>query len=400
MKFAAPLLFILAVGQVASAQSALDVRVEGAGYLRFMREGRMVFAKQARLVSMSGCLCDQSGAKLVPSIAAATSVGVSIDLEGNVMLIGQQLGRIVLALLPESSLVSTSSGFFQSSGRPTLGNPGEGENGVVRTGARSASVSQSQVRPSKEKTLASLAVDKPSTVQKSTGQSTARPTITFAEKAEVDGDTFTISQVADVSGNNEATKKIGQIVLGDTPTFGIDRIIDRTRLYMKLRSAGIDPDTVSLIGPEKIRVSRKGQTVTQDQFVDAAVRGAKLKGYSVGLESMTPGPNLSVPVGELQLVCESISGSEAELTALVGIYVDGKRFNSRSVRLKTTGTASTLKAGSIIKVRVVSHNVKIESSAKVVKVDQTSGTVTVQVADTGAILTGLLGTDGVLEVKA
>lgn len=397
--------------QVFAQSGTLDVRVDGDGYLRFTRDGRVVYAKTARLKVIDGRLADASGAKLAPAIEASSLQGVTIDLEGNVTKARQPMGRIVLALFTSELEGKDAIGFFVSTTRPILGDPGAGANGVIRTagtiGAASTGTDSSPIveqntaaRPPKTsvstqpKTLGSLAVDKPKSLPKSGIE------VTFTDRVEVDDTSFTLGQIATITASQDAATRLSSIPMGDTPPLGIERIIDRGKILVRIKTAGIDPNTVSLIGPDKIRVVRRGQTIKHQQFVEAAIRGAQMKGYSVGLESSTPGPDLSGPIGDLQLVCESLTGNDGELNATIGVYVDGRRFNSRSVKLKTTGAASSLKPGAIVKVRVISHNVRIESTAKVIKVDQTTGLVTVQIVDTGAQLTGKLLPDGTLEVQA
>lgn len=404
------LLAAIAAQPTLAQGGGLDIRVDGEGYLRFVSEGKVVYAKSASLIINNGRLGVDSGAKLVPAIEATSLRNLTVDLEGNVKQGSMPVGRIVLALFDAELQAKDAGGFYTSSSRPRLGDPGDGSNGVIRLAGSNngtttspmkaggpvkdhSSVKQDQVL-TQTKTLASLAMDTPKVADSGSIE------ITVPDSIEADGSSFTLGEIASIRAPLALSKKLNDIVIGDTPPLGIDRIIERTKIISKIKYAGIDTDAISLIGPDKVRVTRKGQKIVQQQFVEAAIRGAQVKGYSVGLESVAPGPDIVAPLGDLQLVCESITGSNGEITATIGIYVDGKRFNSRSIKLKTTGAASNLKAGAIVKVRVVSHNVRIESSAKVVKVDQSTGLVTVQVVDTGATLTGTMSPDGILEVQA
>lgn len=385
-----------------SGANPLTVTVEGNGYLRFMSEGKMQYAKSATLVVIDGRLCAKNGAKLVPTITVSGTSPLDVSLDGTVTMSKREVGRIVLALFAEELTGFSEEGFAASALRPNLGNPGEGENGVIRT---VSSVNRVAVRTAPEtpgttvapKVSASLATDIPSRSKTGTESNTIH--IKMSDKVEIGADLITLGEIADISAPKHLLEKIRGIELGTTPMIPVERIVERTRIVARLRASGIDPDLVSLVGPEKIRVQRKGQLITQSQFVEVAIRGSQLKGYG-SLESQIPGPDLKVPVGELELVCESVSGSNTDLSVTIGVYVDGKRFNSRTVKLKSTVPAMSLKVGAIVSVRVKSGAVSVESKGKVVRVDPSTGTVTVTITDTGAQLTGTLAADGAVEVKA
>ena len=120
-------LLLLALSPWARAEA---VRVDGEGFLRFVRDGRVVYAKEAELVARDGRLCHRLGPAVIPSITVGSTF--EIDLEGNVRSGGVVVGRLVLATfaVPVSKI---EEGFLVSPERPKLGNPGEGVIGVVRS---------------------------------------------------------------------------------------------------------------------------------------------------------------------------------------------------------------------------------------------------------------------------
>lgn len=379
----------LLLGRAASA--GLQVTVDGEGYLRFAQDGRICYAKSADLVTTNGALGLSNGAKLMPAITVSGSASLAIDLEGNVTAGGRTLGRLVLAAFRSAQQDSGTT--FVATERPVLGNPGEGTFGVIRVNGQ-VSVTKSlptalKTAPIEKPVKASLAADIP-----------GKTVVTLADRTAVEGDTITLGSIATIKAPPAIAEKLQSINLGDTPMLPIERLIDRNRINAKIKLAGIDPDTISLIGPDKVKVTRKGQTVTNEQFVDAAVQGAKIKGYTGTLEPAAPGPDVTVPLGELQLVCESVSGSNVDMTATVGIYVDGKRYNSRSIKLHSTFSTPQLKAGTVVTVRVRSRAVFVDSKGKVVKFDPATGQATVTISDTGAQLTGTVTPEGIVEVKA
>jgi len=396
----------------------VNVRVDGDGYLRFVRDGKMVYAKTAKLTVIDGRIAHVSGAMLVPAINLPEGLTFTVNLEGLVESGSTPYGQMVLALFPSALAVVDKDGLSASTLRPTLGNPGEGANGVIRLVTGTATVTKATSTNPTLKRETAPDVPELTGAQSKVGGTAPHPTtpvntktssqtgigsgirVTVPDRIEVDTESFSLGQIATISGTENDKEQIGRIELGDTPPLGVDRIVDRNRITYRLKAAGIDPDKISLIGPDKVHVTRKGQKVAHRQFVESAIAGAQAKGNSGTLEALTPGPEMTVPVGKLELVCESVTGTGQETNVLVGVYVEGKRFNSRSIKLKQTGMVGILKAGTIVSVRVISHAVSVEAKGKVVKVDQSTGQVTVQMVETGATLVGTLTANGTVEVKA
>lgn len=393
MKLLTALVTGLLLGRAASA--GLSVTVDGDGYLRFAQAGRICYAKSAELVVTNGSIGLSNGTKLAPAISATTLSGATIDLEGHITVNGRVLGRIVLAVF--TSPQDESGATFYATERPSLGNPGEGTCGVIRVNGQ-VTVTRGEPTPIKAQ-QAMKVPEKPIKASLSTDLP-GKTIVTLPDKIALVEDTITLGAIATIKAPAAIAEKLNGIVLGDTPMLPIERVVDRTRIAAKIKLAGIDPETISLIGPEKVKVSRKGQDVTHQKFVEAAIAGAKIKGYPGTLECSIPGPDITVPIGDLQLVCESVSGPNTDLNATVGIYVDGKRYNSRIVKLHSTFTTPQLKVGTIVTVRVRSRAVFVDSKGKVVKFDPATGQATVTVNETGAQLTGTVTAEGIVEVKA
>jgi len=403
-------LFGITLFQVALA-GTVSIQVEGDGYLRFISDGKMVYAKSADLKTINGRLGSTTGAMLVPAIVIADTSNLSVDLEGNVKSSGKIVGRIVLALFESELAPFNTNGFATAASRPTLGNPGEGANGVIRSNAKPQRttvkvIPQGETAPEatseriivQPKVRASLATDIAAKPKLSVDSSLIQ--VKILDQIEVESDTITLGEISTITAPKSILDKLARIELGDTPLLVVERILDRGRILARIKMAGIDPETVSLIGPDKVRVSRKGQRIGHAQFVESAIRGAQVKGYNTKLESSTPGPEMKVPIGEVEFVCEAVNGSNTDLSATIGVYVDGKRFNSRTVKLKSTAPSVNLKVGTLVSVRVISGTVSVESKGKVVKVDPSTGIVTVAITETGAQLSGTLAADGSVEVKA
>ncbi|MBS1723732.1 MAG: hypothetical protein JSS66_12355 [Armatimonadetes bacterium] len=381
---------VLCIGFVAPtfAAATTTVSVDGPGCLRFIRDGRTVYAKKAVLTVIGGVVCEKSGPKLVPGLFASGGLGqLTVALDGKVKADGKDIGTIVLAVFPEEP---KDTGFFSSPTRPELSFPGQGDTGVIRTvGAPPAIVTTKQAP-----TLSKESPVKPAE------PAVSRLQILMGDRVEVDVESFTLGDIATIHAPKGSVEKLGAIVLGDTPPIGVERIVDQRKILSKIQAAGFDPATVDLGGPIRTRVVRKGQTLSNDQFVEAAIRGASVQNPGLQYEAALPGPAMTAPVGTAELVCENLSGTGSDLMATIGVYIDGKRFNGRSVKLRSTSPASSLKAGAVVPVKVMSHGVSISCSGKVVKVDPGTGQVTVKIDATGAQLVGIALADGSIEVKA
>ena len=389
MRLLALLAILLTVASARSAP-ALTLHVDGPGCLRFTKDGRMLYAKSAELTVVDGRLAEKGGARVVPTILVGTSTAtLNVDLDGTVSADGRLVGRLVLAVFATDPV--SNEGLFNSPVRPTLANPGEGECGVVRSGSEGRVKVYGSPEP--------VPSVRPEPAANVTKVAPGRILVLLRDRSEVDTTTFTLGQIAEITSEGGLEEKIKGSEVGDTPPIGIERIVDRNRILARIKALGVDPTTVDLGGPERARVVRKGQQLTHDRFVEAAVRGAEMRGL-VAMESAAPGPVMTVPIGELELVCESVGAGSGETSVTVGVYVDGRRFNSRTVKLKSHAAITRVKVGSTVTVHVTRGRLSIEAKGKVTKVDATSGLVTVQVADTGAVLTGSVRPDGSIEVKS
>src|SRR5271154_7165920 len=88
---------------VYTALTPVKVHVDGTGYMRFIRDGRVVYAKIATFVNIDGELGSE-GAKLLPGITIpAGTETIKIDLQGNVEAGPNHLGRLVIAVFPPGS---------------------------------------------------------------------------------------------------------------------------------------------------------------------------------------------------------------------------------------------------------------------------------------------------------
>jgi hypothetical protein len=362
---------------VASTPAALAVRVDGDGYLRFARGSEIVYAREARLMIREGVLVEERGLPVAPRVTVTGRVDrLTIDLQGRLTVwssgSSREAGRLVLALLPESAL-ARSGGFLATTAKSRLVEPGEGLAGVIRTGAeRNTNVAAAR----------------------------ARPRIEVRAASTTSGTTFTLGDIADLTGPADLLVKLRSVVIGETPAVGVRRGLDHLRIESRLRAADLDPRDYELVVPSGAHVMRTHQVVTHDRFVEVAIdRARKELGATAELEARTTGQPFFAPDGEISLVAESLARDRNGVSVLVSVNVGGKRVNSRTVLLGIKGGSFSFNVGSLVKLRVRAGAAAVETVGRVRQGGFIGQDIVVQTAD-GALLTGKGVAPGVVEVKA
>ncbi|HVT11877.1 MAG TPA: flagella basal body P-ring formation protein FlgA [Fimbriimonadaceae bacterium] len=357
-----------------AANLSLPVHVDGEGYLRFVRDGRIVYSASADFSVDSGQLV-YKGLPLTPSVRIPASASrLEVDLSGNIVAVLPKgrttCGRIVLARFETKP--TEDHGFLVSLTRATIGNPGEGLFGVIRS-ANAASSAAPHIAPAIP---------------------SGSPTVSVRKLTEIESKNVTLGDIATISGDQ--ADAVSAIEYCAAPPVGIDVPITATRVKALLKRAGIEADVDVPVGAI---LRQKFQPVTQDQFVAAAVKAAQESlGAEVPLTCLQDGEDFRAPSGQLELKSEGISASGASLTVTVGVYVGGKRVNSRSILLKADATAQ-VKAGTAVKIYMKSGGVTVEVPGVTRTAGMIGQTVTVMVTQTGSILSGVvIGVDKV-EVK-
>lgn len=414
------------------APVSIEVRVDGEGYLRFAREGRAVYAKQARLVVTNGRLAHESGPPVLPSIQIPNGVqSLNIDLEGRVLGAAgneqREWGRLVLARFAEGQGPLPGDGLLVAAHRPELGSPGEGTFGVVRVPERERPARTPARTPAPRPRVTQPAADQPAPVPAQPAaqtppkpesppavQATAEPVpappseeflrsggvqINLRAMTEVSTDVITIGQIGDVFAKADAASRIANLEFTRTPLIGVEVVVDRSRLVSRLRLAGFDAARVIIVGPADAKLRRKGQLVTHARFEEFAIGVATERlGPSARLASMTQAPDLIAPSGSLQLVAESFSSNGGRVSVNVAVFVDGRRFNSRTIQLANHAPVVSLRNGQMVKARIQHGGAVVVAQARVKSVDVRNNVVTVE-TDTGAVLRGVPAEGGIVEVS-
>lgn len=354
------LLSALAIG---FAGQALSLRVEGPGYLRFVRDGRIVYATSATLTAKGGILV-ANDLPITPSVRIpADSTSITVDAEGNVLAAKTPCGRLILARFDNPPI--QEKGFYVSAGRAAIGYPGTRGFGRIVSQAKSA----------------------PPAVSRDSA------TIVVRQTTEVETPAVTLGQIADIQGQGKAAAEA--LVYGSAPTVGIDMPITAPRIRAILLRAGIDAE---ITVPKSALVRRKCQAIPQSEFVAAAIKAGQAKlGAELPMSCSDAQADFKAPLGTTELRSEAVIASGTTLAVTIAVYVDGKPVNSRTVNLRIDASAQ-VRAGTAVKIVMKSAGLSVEVAGRTRTAGLIGQTVTV-VTETGSVLTGtVIGADRV-EVK-
>jgi len=365
---------------VACTTSGVEVRVEGPGLLRLAQSGRIVYAKQVQVVQKDGRLCTADGLPLIPTLSVSTEQDWTINADGNVRSQNRVIGRILLATFQEENhLKTTGSEFYISTRRPILRFPNTEGAGILVVG------NKTQL----------LETTGPSTP--SAGQSIR--TITVRPKSEVTGKSFALGEIAEISAPEDVFTQVKFVVLGDTPALGTERIIDRSRILARLKSAGFQVDSSwRIVVPPNAKVSRKGNRISADEFVRIAHEAAlKDLGLTEPLKATTSMPDMVIPLGAHTLRVESVTGNSQRASVVIAVFVDEVRFNSRTVQFVGSPQQILVRSGALVKIRIRSNGATVETQGRARTAGAAGQWVEVQTS-LGVNLSGKVTKEGCVEV--
>lgn len=395
----------LIAGLLAAATPSLSIHVEGDGYLRLAKEGRVVYATSAKLTVEDGQL-STGGATFLPTIRVPSGCdGFDIDLDGNLTVksgAGKSvIGRIVLALFPANSSLVPDGDFLTASSRPRLGNPGDDTNGVIRVDGAAKAQTESKTNSAPPKTSTTKPPTYSAPVVK-TGSKPSKPgavEITISAQSAVSGESFKLGEIADIKADPNVAAELSEVDMGRSPILGVERGLDTAFVMMKLRMAKFKADTFSVLVPPGARVTRKGQTITFADFVDTAKNAAKTTlGIDLPLTCNGSMTDFEAPLGDLQLVAENCIKTANAISVTVSVKVDGRRINSRTISLVPDTASAGVKAGATVKILARLKGATVEMTGRAQQSGWVGQTITV-VTETGATQSATVTGANTVEVK-
>lgn len=407
-------MFLTLLAAVTLAPVTLSVHVEGEGYMRFAHEGRVVYATQATLHVEGEHLLAGKDVEFLPNVAVPSGTeAVEIDLEGSVLAVmgGKKypVAHLVLALFPKGSNLTPQGGFLLAADRPSLGNPGDGTNGVIRVDGAAKpirqAVTQTQPQPIKQVPAAATTTTtttKGPQVHANTTRKYAdgEAEIQIHQTSTVAGESFTLAEIADIGASPELAAKLGPIDMGRSPAVGVQRGIDRNFIMSKIRNTGMKPEGLSISCPSNAQILRACQKVDKAQLLEAATVAVKEQlGIDMPMRVTNDVPDATVPPGQLELrAANAIKGTNG-ITLMIDIRVDDKHFTSRNLLLSPmAGTGVGVRMGQAVKIIVRVKGASVEIGGKTRGAAWVGQTVTV-VTDTGAVKTGVVTGPDTVEVK-
>lgn len=360
-------LVVLLLGYTAPSVS---VHVEGDGYLRFVKDGRSVYSREATLTIQDGRLADSRGPLITPSLfVSGEPDAILIEPNGTICISVKArkvvIGRLLLVRLSESS--NDGDGFLITNERGISGLPGQAGMGTILTSNSSRAATKSVAQPIK---LNSQGIQ-----------------IDVRSKSEVPGDQFSLGEIAEIVGNSAETEQLKKIVIGDTPSWGVPRGIDATRIRARLLSAHFSAAEVSVNVPSGAVVYRKGQQITAEQIMAEGKRAVAEKLGNIELDGTTESRPITVPLGELQVYGEAVNNAGNRVGVTVVVKVDGNRITSRTLMLTIARSNVGIKSGEMVKIAMVSGGVTVQLQGRAKSSGYVGQTIQV-VTESGATLAG------------
>lgn len=360
----------------------LKLHVDGDGMFRFARGSQAVYTADAVLNASTGVLTSAEGYPLLPQIRVPSDgVGVRVEMDGTVTVNGRAAGRIVLASFGNAPMQKLGA-YLTATTRSTIGYPGEGVFGVIRTitGGRQP---VSSVGPK---------------VQSEASTQTGC-TVEVAYHSEVDQPQILLGNIATITGSSSVKEAIEGLDLGETPIYGAQRGISRVYILARLRNEGIDTSKIEIICPSGSTVVRKGQKVDEDAMVAAAIDGAKQKlGIQYPLREDHGQSEIWVPTGDLQFDVRGARPSGDGASIEMDVDVEGKTVAHRVIGLVPTTAVPQIHPGDPLKVRLIKNGATVEVSGKARSGGRVGGTITVE-TDEGVVFTGVVKSTSLAEVK-
>ena len=173
--------------------------------------------------------------------------------------------------------------------------------------------------------------------------------IRLTDETTVETDRILLGDIAQISANEEKSRRLREISLGFSPNIGMTREIFRDRILLAIAAAGLSADDFTLYSATKIVVHRASQTVNQN-LIREAVEKAVLANFQtesieVKITKLQLPEKIELPKGNIEVVAATMSGVRnflAPFTVLLEIKVNGKTMRRTPVNVEIETFADVL----------------------------------------------------------
>ncbi len=331
----------------------LSVRVDGEGYLRFIKGSTVVYSTTAKLSIKGGLVVNQDSLPVIPKINAGDMGDLLVEIDGTVIVSGRYAGRLVLSNFTEETAFKKTGSYLTTNAAGVAGNPGEGIFGVIRTDRA----------PSASKPV----VDKNSPLR-----------IVVRPVTEVSNTNISLGDISEIFSTSAQRAMLEKIDLGPAPTLGSERLIATSYVMAKLRAVGVDPDKSIIEVPEGARVVRRSNRVEPQALIDAAISQLKTQfEINMPLKCVRQPNPATVSPGKLELKSTILRHDGQSVEVSINIIVDGKLAGNRLVAFEpeasatpspnatpNPGPALAVRSGETVKVKFVKNGAIIESTGR------------------------------------
>lgn len=158
--------------------------------------------------------------------------------------------------------------------------------------------------------------------------------------SEVSGRSFTLGEIADITGKDKALQdQLALVEIGPSPFPGMSRPLLPGDITVHLRAAHLESNRVEVLLPPSIRISRSGHDVAKDEITKAAITAAQDAIKNIPNATLEPLPNaekVTVPIGKVQILAGAWTGllETGTISVPVNISVDGKLVKAVEIALR------------------------------------------------------------------
>lgn len=165
-------------------------------------------------------------------------------------------------------------------------------------------------------------------------------TITVHATSEVKGATFTLGEIADMSGGDKALLvRLRAVEIGASPLPGTARPLTPGDVLVHLRAHHLDGRQVTIITPPELSIRRIGNEAPTDKVTQVALEAAKAAVKDLPeatLEIVSAPAGVMLPTGQMHLLAGAVHGDPrlGTLIVPVALMVDGRTARTIDVTLR------------------------------------------------------------------